>query len=715
MQAQSGRLWDICSKVAAVSALILSIGALLCWYFDAGALERPFDVREMRAASAFLFLGSSVSLLLLQQDAAVRRSRFKSRAGFSAAALVTLAALGLSAHNFYELIEYALLSDERAQSQIDQTLFGLDVPPFNTCVSFVFLGLGLLLIDVKTKSEHRPGQIFFVLLLFISLGVFISRIFGASELYTFPGVPSTGGMNSMAAVIFLLLSLGGLISRRDCGSVRTITAPNVSGMMARRMLVAAILVPVFIGVLVLEGAILGYYSYSFAFTVLTLVTVTMLVSATLHTSGISYAAEQEREQREKEQKFLADANCVMTESLESTEILTRMARFTVPTVADWCTVVVPGHYGDPQRVLIVHADSRKQRWAERFLSKYPAATSKDVGPGYVLRTGLPQIVLKTTDDFAQKIARDRRMLCLISKVGLRSFACLPIKTRGHVYGAITFITTKESGRYLRPRDIEILKTLTERTALAIENSLLYEETKKAVRLRADLLAFASHDLKNPLAGVLMSTRLLERGMTSATVEPERLLKLVRNIGKSAERMNRLIRDLLDLTKIEAGRLAVTTAPCDTRGLVAEAAEMFATIASQNRVSIRLDVDSDLAVANCDRERIMQVFSNLIGNAIKFTRAGGSITIGARQYALEVVFWVSDTGVGIPEENLSRIFERYWQEKKTAHKGAGLGLAIAKGIVEAHGGRIWAESKVGEGSKFSFTLPSRQTKSTSLAA
>lgn len=672
MPAQSGRLWDNCVKGAAVVALALSFA-------------------QVPVVSAILFALAAIDLLLLQRELRPGDARVRSSLGFGLAALIALSGVLLAASD------------------------GIDVPPLNTSIAFTLLGLGFLTLNIKTKNDRRPAHVFFVLVILMSLGVFMGRIFGATELYAFPGALRSGAMSSMAAIAFLSLSAGGLLSRRDCGPMRVITASNVSGLVARRMLVAAILIPVFIGAVVLEGAIQGYYPYSFAFTLLTIISVTMLAYATVHTSGISFASEQERGLREREQKFLADANCVMTQSLDSAEVLSRMARFTVPAVADWCTVVVPSQYGNPQRVLIVHSDPGKQKWAEHFLSKYPVATTHEHGPGYVLRTGLAEVILKTTNEFVQQIARDSRMYRLILKIGLNSYACLPIKTRGRVYGTISFITTRESGRYLCERDIKMLQSLAERTALAIENALLYEEAKKAVRLRADLLAFASHDLKNPLSGILMSTRLLEKGIASTTIEPERLIKLVKNIAKSAERMGRLIRDLLDLTKIEAGRLTVAAGECDARSLVNETAEMFATIAGQNRLLLKVDLDQNATVVTCDRERIMQVFSNLVGNAIKFTRPGGVITIGARQGASELVFWVSDTGTGIPSENLPRIFERYWQEQKTAHKGTGLGLAITKGIVEAHGGRIWVESKVGEGSKFLFTLPSPEKKSASFAA
>jgi signal transduction histidine kinase len=169
-------------------------------------------------------------------------------------------------------------------------------------------------------------------------------------------------------------------------------------------------------------------------------------------------------------------------------------------------------------------------------------------------------------------------------------------------------------------------------------------------------------------------------------------------------MNRLIQDLLDVARMEAGQLTVERAQLSAGGLIAEAVDMQRPLASSSSLELRVDVDPDVAEVWGDRNRLLQVFENLIGNAIKFTQAGGRITAGATSRDDEVVFWVADTGDGIPSEHLPRVFDRFWQATRTGREGAGLGLPIAKGIVEAHGGRIWAESTAGSGSTFFFTIP-----------
>jgi signal transduction histidine kinase len=176
------------------------------------------------------------------------------------------------------------------------------------------------------------------------------------------------------------------------------------------------------------------------------------------------------------------------------------------------------------------------------------------------------------------------------------------------------------------------------------------------------------------------------------------------IQRSASRANRLIQDLLDVAKIQAGGLAVDPVPVDVKSLITEAAESATPLASAAQLTVSCSPPEHPIMVATDRERVLQVFANLIGNAIKFTPKGGQISILACHENDVVRFTIADTGPGIPPEHLDHVFDRYWQAKSTAKLGAGLGLSIAKGIVEAHGGRIWVESPPGTGAQFNFTLP-----------
>ncbi|HLL54439.1 MAG TPA: HAMP domain-containing sensor histidine kinase, partial [Myxococcaceae bacterium] len=213
----------------------------------------------------------------------------------------------------------------------------------------------------------------------------------------------------------------------------------------------------------------------------------------------------------------------------------------------------------------------------------------------------------------------------------------------------------------------------------------------------------SHDLRSPLSTITMGAAQLiadARGSEHGAMA----VKIADRIGRASQRMNHMIRDLLDFASIEAGRLSIHVAVHDVDALIAESLEQLQPIAADEGLRLeRQGVLSGVEV-RCDRERVLQVFSNLIGNAVKFTGAGGTITVSTRQEKGRLVFGVADTGPGIAPEDLPHLFDRYWQAKAGTRMGLGLGLAISKAIVESHGGDIWVESTLGRGTVFYFSLP-----------
>lgn len=228
----------------------------------------------------------------------------------------------------------------------------------------------------------------------------------------------------------------------------------------------------------------------------------------------------------------------------------------------------------------------------------------------------------------------------------------------------------------------------------------YRETQAAVRTREDVLAIVSHDLRNPLGAITVSTALLERRLADDTVSQNKL----DIIHKSAMRMERLIADLVDMASIQAGRLSLERQPHDAGLLVGEAVLLHEPLAAERaiRLAERLELPEGTQVF-CDRGRLLQVFSNLIGNAVKFCNPGDCVEVRAALEGGAVRFSVDDTGPGIPPDQAPHIFEPYWSGVRK-HGGTGLGLFIARGIIEAHGGKIGLQSRVGGGTTFTFTVP-----------
>jgi signal transduction histidine kinase len=272
---------------------------------------------------------------------------------------------------------------------------------------------------------------------------------------------------------------------------------------------------------------------------------------------------------------------------------------------------------------------------------------------------------------------------------------VPLLAHDALVGVITLISSTVS---YAPTDLRIAEELGRRAAQAIENARLYQAARRATQARDELLGIVAHDLRNPLSSIALQAELLcERGDASVRPAAER-------IASNASRLSRLIQDLLDVTRMEAGQLSVEAARVSAQHLVSDAGEAQRALAAASGLELQIELPSAIPDVWADRDRLLQILENLIGNAIKFTPRGGRITIGAMPRDGTVVFWVADTGEGIALEDQPHVFERFWQASKAKHRGAGLGLPIVKGLVEAHGGHVWVESTPGRGSAFFFTIP-----------
>jgi signal transduction histidine kinase len=213
----------------------------------------------------------------------------------------------------------------------------------------------------------------------------------------------------------------------------------------------------------------------------------------------------------------------------------------------------------------------------------------------------------------------------------------------------------------------------------------------------------AHDLGNSLSAVLVTTTVLRR-ILPEDGDQGLARRKVENIRALAEQMQRLRQDLLDVALLEAGQLSIERGPCGPATLIEQSLERYAPVAEERSIGMEARVDPGLPHVLADESRLIQVLANLLTNALKFTPPGGRVEMGARREGNAVRFHVADSGPGIPSDNLTRLFDRFWTTREGNPFGAGLGLAIAKGIVEAHEGQIWVESVVGEGSRFFFTVP-----------
>ena len=292
--------------------------------------------------------------------------------------------------------------------------------------------------------------------------------------------------------------------------------------------------------------------------------------------------------------------------------------------------------------------------------------------------------------YLESYAQGPEHLRALRATGLTSLIAVPLLMRGQPLGVLMFGSSNPDRVYGQD-DLRWAEPLADRSAVAIENARLYRASVEATQHRDQVLGVVAHDLRNPLTTILMQTSARSR-------QPNEV------IHRAATRMNQLIQDLLDVSLIEMGQLPIQRVRLSGGELAVEAVETQKMLATSSSVELRLDVGNEVAEVWGQHDRLLQVFENLIGNAIKFTTAGGWITVGVASNDQEVVFWVADSGGGIEPGHIPHVFDRFWQATRGDHRGAGLGLPISKGIVEAHGGHIWVESTLGRGSTFFFSIP-----------
>ncbi|HEY5944528.1 MAG TPA: ATP-binding protein [Kofleriaceae bacterium] len=322
----------------------------------------------------------------------------------------------------------------------------------------------------------------------------------------------------------------------------------------------------------------------------------------------------------------------------------------------------------------------------------------------------PLVVNDTEADPAWERYRD-----VFRSEGIRALAFVPLLHHRKLIGK--FMLYRNEPRKFDLRDLQFTATVGVHVAQAVErkrneNAIAralseereaHLEAEAATRAREEILSVVSHDLRNPLGTILMgATTLLSVDVGERS---HRIRTVAERIHRQAERMARLIEDLVDFAGIQAGQLAIDRKAHKPEEILSATSEIFNSIALERGLRFETRAPLDLPPIDCDSERAVQVMSNLVANALKVTPKGGAISIGAEPKDKEVVFFVRDTGPGIAPEELPQLFERYWRSKHSQYKGAGLGLSIARGIVDAHGGRIWAESQLGRGATFYFSLAS----------
>jgi signal transduction histidine kinase len=399
-------------------------------------------------------------------------------------------------------------------------------------------------------------------------------------------------------------------------------------------------------------------------------------------------------------RFLARAGQALAGSLDYEDTLQRVAELAVPRVACYCVVDVIEE-GQVRRVGMAHVDRAKLELLRRT-ADFPLDPGKGSPLSEALSKGDPVLLSIVTEESLRGMARSPEHLDMLRALAPTSWILSPLIVRGRALGAIVFASTR-TDRHYREKDLPLARELARTAALAIDNARVHRRAEEAIRARDEVLRVVSHDLRNPMSAVTMAAALLEEGGPEELQRgiPGRLLHTIR---RASEQATRMIDDLLDVARIETGRLAVEVAPESVASMLAESVDLHRPLAEQRGINIELRASASLPHAMADRMLVSRLVGNLLGNAIKFTPEGGQIEVGAEADADRIRAWVSDTGPGIPAEQLPHVFDRFWQARRSDRRGLGLGLTIVRALVEAQGGDVWVTSEVGSGTRVDFTLP-----------
>jgi PAS domain S-box-containing protein len=421
-----------------------------------------------------------------------------------------------------------------------------------------------------------------------------------------------------------------------------------------------------------------------------------VAGSTLCTVILRDISEQKR--AENEASYLAEVSAVLGASLDHEATLHNVGRMAMRELADFCVVELVDERGELTGLELAAVEpSRAEDVAA--LTRAALDPSRSRPSSTNLRARWPAIIEQVSAETLRAISKDDAQLGLFEAMGFSSLMGVPLMVGGRSLGAL-IVASCRPGHCYGAADLQLLRKVGERAALALESARLYRVAQHAVQMRDEVLGVVAHDLRNPLGSILLQAALLRR----QGVEPERRSRKPGHvIERAALRMNRLIQDLLDVTSMDAGHLSIERSVVPVAQLLRDLQEGQSPLVASRFLSLQFEpVPAELVVC-ADRERLLQVLENLIGNAAKFTPSGGRIAVGARERQHDVLFWVTDTGAGIAAADVPYLFDRFWQGQKAERRGAGLGLAIVKGLVESHGGRIWVESKLGSGSTFYFTI------------
>ena len=426
----------------------------------------------------------------------------------------------------------------------------------------------------------------------------------------------------------------------------------------------------------------------------------------------------DRRKPERRALFLAEISRRLFESLDYEQTLANVARLAMPELGAWCIVDVLETGGAIRRLAVFHPDVGLQSLVKELELHYPPAGDDIIGAPRILETQQPELIPEVTEDLLATASLDKRHLGILRALGFCSYMVVPLKARGKLLGAITFISASNDQRYT-PKDLLFAEDLAGRAAMAMDNARLFQEARQAKeeavaavaraaladRAKTDFLATMSHELRTPLNAIAGYAELLELGMRGPITEQQR--EAITRIRRSEQHLLGIVNDILMFAKTETGRVPLTLENTTITSALASVRFLIEPMLSASEIKFSQYECSDELSVLADRDRLNQILVNLLSNAVKFSPRGGEVRVRCEVKEHLVAINVEDDGHGIAADKLEEIFEPFVQLSsgltRTA-EGSGLGLSISRELARLMGGDVTVVSELGKGSTFTLTLP-----------